>query len=346
MLLAKVTAGTRQYLKLSLRIWLGLVLLSAWAWALSARIAEVAISPGSVFRVEAVPPGRSSAGGKPSFYGVSIDATRLTPIEYVWDLLNPNVSFLPGLESGASISQGVLTLSQQAEIAAAVAAAKYLRLPVRAIPGVVVKGVLPLSPARRELAVGDLIVSVNGVRVTSLAALDAAVALHPGLPFTTLAFLRYNGAGRLLHRSATVRVAFNAGHLGLVVSPAIGYSIPFAVKLSTLDTQLNTASLSEALAVVGEYRKFPGVRKGGFRVAAIGSVTTSGQVLPVIGIRQRVVAARDGGFSYLLVPKMQVTAARGASFGRIRIVGVSSLAQAVEAVAGAAGGRNPVGVVR
>ncbi len=345
MLLANVTAGVRQYFALSLKIWLGLLLLSVWIWALTVPIAEVAISPGVVFKVQAAIAGRANANGGLSFYGVSIDAARLTPIEFAWDTLNPNDSFVPGLESGSGVSQGPLTRSQEAEIAAAVAAAKYLRLPVRTIPGVVVKGVLPLSPARNKLAVGDLIVSVNGVRVTSLAALDAAVALHPGQPYIELGFLRYNGAGKLLHRTATLRIAFNAGRLGLVVSPALGYSIPFALKLSMLDSQLSTAALSEALAVVAEYRTLPGLHGGHLRVAAVGSVTASGQVLPVIGIRQRVVAARLGGLSYLLVPKMQVAQAEVVSLGRVRIVGVSSLAQAVSAVSRGAGIRYRTGVI-
>jgi PDZ domain-containing protein len=68
---------------------------------------------------------------------------------------------------------------------------------------------------------------------------------------------------------------------------------------------------------------------GGKFIAGTGEITASGQVEPIGGIQQKLVAARDAGATVFLTPAGNCSDTAGAVPAGLRIVKVSTLSQAV-----------------
>jgi len=69
-------------------------------------------------------------------------------------------------------------------------------------------------------------------------------------------------------------------------------------------------------------------------IAGTGTISSDGHVGPVGGIRQKVVAARNAGARYILVPEQNYPDAVSAGTEGVEIMSVSSIEEAVEAVRG------------
>ncbi len=262
------------------------------------------------------------------------------------DLVDPGV---PASELGA---QGYLEMYDSKQ-AAAVAALRALgwRVPA-AGDGAVVTAVTSSSPAQRaRLAVGDRIVAVGGRAVRSGCALVRAV--HDVAPGTRLrvevAPVRISGTGQLRWRaSRTLRLVTAAAPagllaptcagvtgaarswLGLAVEDGVAYRLPGTIAVDTRSIGGPSAGLAMCLAIIDALSRQP--ITGRAVVAATGTIAPGGQVGDVGGVAEKTIAVERAGASVFLVPQVEVATARAAASPGLRVVGVTTLAQALAAL--------------
>jgi PDZ domain-containing protein len=325
-----VVKPTWKRIQAALWLWLAIVVVAMFAWATFGSSGEVALVPSGVFPVSTT----VKVAGQPKtargvIYSASVAAKPLSPLSYVVDHLDSNLDFYPAIFGRAKEAPQALGEREQETVVAAEAAARCLRFPVMSIPGVVVHAVLRNSPAYGRLFPGDLIVEVNGQRVTNQAAIDAAIAQGVGSNRITLGVLRFDSNGAVVGGLKRFELPYDGGRLGLILGSGLYYRLPFQVSSRVADSRLGYSALAEALSIVEGIR---GVDKNAPRVAAIGGLAPSGQVLPVFGIRQRVIAARNAGIDLVLVPRSQVEDAEAASLGKVKVIGVRNLQGAVTAL--------------
>jgi Lon-like protease len=187
--------------------------------------------------------------------------------------------------------------------AAVVALTEYTDYPEEHRPGVLVESVATGTPAEGRLFAGDLIVAVDGDRVTGLGMMRrrirAAGAGHE-LTFTVTA----GGETR------TVRVAPKT--FPKLDHPAIGVvlvnNFPFPLTIESGNIGGPSAGLMWTLGLVELLT--PGDLTGGERIAGTGTIDLEGSVGPIGGVEQKVVAAERAGATVFFVPIDNAAAAR------------------------------------
>lgn len=93
----------------------------------------------------------------------------------------------------------------------------------------------------------------------------------------------------------------------------------------------DSAGLAMAVTIVDAVGMTPLVPPG-FRVAMTGSISPTGVVGPIGGLPQKIAAARRARAPLLLVPASQADYARGMAGDSLRVVGVSTLGEALQAL--------------
>ena len=99
------------------------------------------------------------------------------------------------------------------------------------------------------------------------------------------------------------------------------------MKISVGDIGGPSAGMMFALGIVDKltHRNLT----GGRFIAGTGEITAGGQVLPIGGIQQKMVGARQAGATVFLAPASNCADAMGAVAAGLRLVKVSTLNQAV-----------------
>lgn len=258
--------------------------------------------------------------------------------------------------------QGVIDMAN-ARQAAKVVALRALGYHPRAVPdGVVVYQTEPGSPAAAGLAVGDVLTALDGRAVPSVAALQAALATRAPGSTVVLTEHRFGGGPdrrarlrlgrvRITGRGAQATAAClpaGAGGTPATSAPTSGACLgitaptidaeqsyrvtgmPFAVTLRSDGIVGPSAGLSFTLGLLQLLSK--GDLTGGRRIAATGTMSMSGQVGDVGGVAQKTAAVRAAGATVFLVPPDEVAAARAHAGASLRVLGVSSIGQAVAAL--------------
>jgi PDZ domain-containing protein len=182
------------------------------------------------------------------------------------------------------------------------------------------------APADGALAVGDRVVSVGGTRTPGWeAVVEAVLASEVGEPLT-LGVLR---EGR--RTTVTVSPVEREGRPFVGIAPGVDYDFPFDVDIH-IDENIGgpSAGLMFALAVVDTLT--PGPLTGGARVAGTGTIDGEGNVGGIGGIQQKIVGARAAGAELFLAPAGNCEEAVHASDDGIRVVPVSTLEEARDAV--------------
>jgi PDZ domain-containing protein len=110
--------------------------------------------------------------------------------------------------------------------------------------------------------------------------------------------------------------------------------LPVDVGVRTDQVGGNSAGLALTLAILDLLT--PGELTGGLQVAGTGTIDLEGQVGPIGGIRQKVIAARRAGMDVLLVPRNELPEALDVA-GDLQVEGVATLDEALTALAGLGG---------
>ena len=267
----------------------------------------------------------------------------------------------PGVPSSELINQGYLEMSDS-KTAAQVAALRALgwTIPSESV-GATVTGVVDPSPAYQAgLGVADRVVGVGGTPVRSACGLIGAVhLLAPGsrvrldvrrARVSASGVITYAPARVLSVRTATPPSAITPSGcpgvrgrdhswLGISLENAVHYRLPGSIAINTANIGGPSAGLAMTLTLINELSA--GSLTGHQVVAATGTIDPQGQVGDVGGVAEKTVAVQRAGATLFIVPSVEVATARAAATPRLRVVGVTTLGQALAALRHV-GGQRPV----
>ena len=236
----------------------------------------------------------------------------------------------PGVSEQARHTEDLRAMSRSQEVAAAVAL-RALGYKVVARPtGVLVEDVARDAPAAGKLFPTDVIVSVNGRRVTTAKALRTILASRPvGTRFRI--GVRRGGALTQV-QVKTIPDPRQAGRpiLGIFPGQAAAVRLPISVRIDAGDVGGPSAGLAFALDILEQLGRDV---DHGRRVAATGEIELDGTVTPIGGVEQKTIGVRKAGIHVFLVPAGEnATEARRYAHG-LRIVPVQNFQQALRALA-------------
>ncbi|MGH3036383.1 MAG: S16 family serine protease [Gaiellaceae bacterium] len=192
--------------------------------------------------------------------------------------------------------------------------------------------VQPNAPADGELEVGDVIVAAQGEDVTSTSDLQRAMSdLAPG---DEASLTVERGEDEQIDLTLPTRASDQDPEravVGVQVQDAEDFHFPVDIEIDAGSIGGPSAGLAFALDIVDELGEDV---DGGRTVVATGELTLEGDVLPIGGIKQKVIGARQAGADVFLVPDRNAADARAAAEG-LEIIAVSDLDEALSALAAA-----------
>ena len=194
-----------------------------------------------------------------------------------------------------------------------------------------VLGVSKGSPADGKLEPRDYLLEVNGVKIDNVDKVSQAIQ-QTGVGETATFVVRRDGERKSV--DVTAEAAPDDAERAVVgVEIGTGYDFPFDVKVH-IDEDIGgpSAGLIFSLAVYDTLT--PGSLTGGNDVAGTGSIDGNGNVGPIGGIQQKIVAAADAGAKLFLVPAANCAAALGADVreGEIELVRTATMHEAVQSL--------------
>ena len=190
----------------------------------------------------------------------------------------------------------------------------------------------PGFPASEQLRPGDVIVGVDGQPTPTSDDVVAALSRHRPGDAVTLAL---QGADRPL-RDLEARLGSAEGEravLGVRLTNEV--KLPFEIRINSGDVVGPSAGLAYALEILDVLT--PGELTGGVSVAATGDVHPDGSVHPVGGVGQKAVSAARAGAKVFLVPRENLEGALAHAPKGLKVRGVGTFSEALEALAGLEG---------
>jgi Lon-like protease len=240
--------------------------------------------------------------------------------------LDPNEAVVPESElfpAGQSAQEtqqqdtAQMTGSQETATAAALST---LHIPFQT--QVVITATVPGTPAAGVLKAGDVVLSVNGTPVKGATSLTSLITAHPAGSVLHLSVLR---SGKTLPLDVRTKEVSGRPVMGVEVTEQ--YKFPFSVTIKVGDIGGPSAGMMFALGIIDKLTADN--LTGGKFIAGTGEITSTGQVQPIGGIQQKMVAARDAGATVFLAPAANCSDVRGAEPSGLKIVKVATLSQAI-----------------
>ena len=227
--------------------------------------------------------------------------------------------FPPGQTAQQTQAQDTQQMASSQELATA-AALGYLHIPYQAY--VRVLSTVPGYPASKSLKAGDVIEAVDGKAVTGESSLSSVITSRPVGTVLQLTVLR---SGKTLTVPVASKNSDGTQVIGVQVEEQ--YKFPVNVQISVGAIGGPSAGMMFALGMIDKLTRDN--LAGGKFIAGTGEITATGQVGPIGGIQQKMVGARSAGATIFLTPAGNCSATAGAVPAGLRVVKVSTLAQAV-----------------
>ena len=227
--------------------------------------------------------------------------------------------FPPGQTAQQTQAQDTEQMASSQELATA-AALTQLHIPYQT--NVEVLSTLAGYPASKVLKAGDVIESVDGKPVTGETSLSSMITAHPAGTTVQLQVLR---KGQTLTIPVASKEANGSAVIGVQVQEQ--YKFPFTVNITVGDIGGPSAGMMFALGIIDKLTTDN--LTGGKFIAGTGEITAAGQVQPIGGIQQKMVGARAAGATVFLAPAGNCSDVAGAIPSGLKVVKVSTLAQAV-----------------
>jgi PDZ domain-containing protein len=229
----------------------------------------------------------------------------------------------PGLSPSEEEQRAISQMDQSKIDAAAIALSEVTDYPRE--PGALVEFVGPGCPADGRLFPGDLIVRIAGEEVDSR---REASRLIDDVPADQPIEFRVEADGKV----HDVRVT--RGSCPEMNEPLIGILLvepfPFEITIESGDVGGPSAGLMWA---VGLYDLLtPGDLTRGRTIAGTGAIDLEGNVGPIGGILDKVVAARDANADIMLIPRDNFDEVRDVDAGDLMLISVSTFEEALEAL--------------
>ena len=254
--------------------------------------------------------------------------------DVLWAWISPQRSAMPveavfapdvTREQQQQQSQAQMLTSQQAATAAALTELG-IDVPAR----LTVAGIPDGSGATGVVLEGDVLRTINGAPITSHAALlEQLAAVSPGDDVA----LAVDRDGTLTDLTLTTGEGTTAdgrtrAALGVLVSSE--FEFPVDVEIRIEDIGGPSAGMMFALAIID--RLTPEDELGGQVVAGTGTIDIDGAVGPIGGIEQKMHGALRDGASWFLAPERNCGEVAGVVPDGLRVVKVSNLHEAREAI--------------
>jgi PDZ domain-containing protein len=248
--------------------------------------------------------------------------TWLDPEEAV---VEDDVLYPPGVSHAEEERRSISQMDQSKIDAAVLVLSRLTGYPGEHAPGALIERVGEGCPADGELFTGDLVRRIDGHRVRSV---DDAVALLDAVPVGEPIRFRVE-AGDEVHD-----VVVRRGRCPGLREPLVGISMvepfPFEISIESDDVGGPSAGLMWALGLYDLLT--PGDATDGRTIAGTGAIDGEGNVGPIGGVLDKVVAARHAGADLLLVPRANAPELRGADLGGLRVIPVESFDEALRAL--------------
>ena len=275
--------------------------------------------------------------GKGDVYFVDVFVRRTSRLEQWLPFTRPDGSTLVRaqdyLPQGTSEQEHVDLTEEEIRrselIAPAVAMSALGYRVIKRPQGALVIGVASDAPAAGKLVEGDVIVAVDGTPIRTTAQLRAGIGKRKPGEKVTLTVRRGGKGGRKLDLTlGTIPAPDESGRpiVGIQVDQAADIELPRKVKIDLGAVRGPSAGLPFALEIARELGRNV---THGCRVAATGELDLEGDVLPVGGVKQKVIGARRTGVDVFLVPAGDNAAEAQSNAGGLRIVPVDSFQQAL-----------------
>jgi Lon-like protease len=327
------------------RLWppllavLALILAGALIWAWKTPSGYFVLWPDKAHPADAflqVPGGKPPAAGS-GFYFVDVHEIEANKLEELWgrylvhgaSLIPVQEVVLPGESQTEQTHQDIQAMDTSQVVAEAVAEHALGKAVAIQHLGALVEEVTPGLPAAKAgVQNGEVITAINGHKVQSVTDLIHLTAgLHPG---ETAGFtITHLGTVHL----TTVRSTDgkNRAIIGVAIADdvRIGH-IPVKVRYSIQGIGGPSAGLAFALEIYDSLSGRHLLR--GHRIAATGELDPLGDVIEIGGAEQKALGAIEAGADTFIVPKANVAAARKAAHGKLRVIGVSTFAQALQVI--------------
>ncbi|HVF19424.1 MAG TPA: PDZ domain-containing protein [Mycobacteriales bacterium] len=216
---------------------------------------------------------------------------------------------------------------QESQQSAVVAALRSLKIPVKTT--IVIEKIASGGPASTALRTDDVITAVDGRAVEDADELRTALrARQPG-DAVSVTYLRGGITASVSLRTIASEGADRRPVIGVELREESEY--PFTVSLRTDDVGGPSAGLMFALGIIEALT--PESLTDGVHVAGTGTITDDGEVGPIGGIQQKLIAAERAGATHFLVPAGNFVDAQGARPEGLELHRIATLADALEALA-------------
>ena len=246
------------------------------------------------------------------------------------DLVPAQALVPPGSTFRERRRQNLRQMDRSQEIAAAVAL-RDLGYDVKAEPeGALVVAVGDGAPAEGKLQPTDLIVAVDGKPVRTPDDLRRLIGTHEPGDSVRLRVRRGTDVEEI--SVGTIASTDEPGRpiVGIQVEQSADIQLPIDVEIDLAGVGGPSAGLAFALDIVEELR---GNVDHGLKVAATGEIELDGDVLPIGGVKQKVIGARRSGADVFLVPAGDNAREARRHAGDLRIIPVENFRQALQALA-------------
>ena len=196
--------------------------------------------------------------------------------------------------------------------------------------GALIDEIAPGFPAVGKLEPDDVIVAIDGKQVRSRNDVFTAMSSHK--IGETVSFTVRRGKQTLVERIRTVSSGGKPPRpiVGVVVETAVDIHLPLHVSIDAGGVGGPSAGLAFAIDVLEELGHDV---LHGHKVAATGEIEPNGAVLPIGGIKQKTIGAREAGVDAFLVPAGENARDARKEAGGLRIIPVESFPQALRALA-------------
>lgn len=192
---------------------------------------------------------------------------------------------------------------------------------------------------RDSLKPGDRLLGFDGKPVSNLEDLKADLNERGDQP-STMTVRRATGEGEPKETEVSVTTSANAEgsrQLGVYLSTA--FDFPIDVKFGVEEVGGPSAGMMFALAIID--RLTEGSLAGEHHIAGTGEITAEGEVGPIGGIAQKMVAAKADGATVFLAPSENCSDVRGRVPIGLNVVKVGTLHEARQALAKIEQGADP-----
>jgi PDZ domain-containing protein len=282
-----------------------------------------------------VPGGHAPARG--GVYFVDVVVRKATLLERLFgglhegaDLYPASAVNPPGVNDSQRRRIDQLDMRRSQQVAAAVALRAAGRKVVLRSTGALVDAVEPGKPADGKLIPEDVIVAVDGKRVTGPRGVFEAMSRHRVGQIVKLTIRRATGSRVVQLRTAASDQPPRRPVVGVFLETALDIHLPVKVRIDSGGVGGPSAGLAFALDILAELGRNV---LHGHKVAATGEIFADGSVGPIGGIKQKTIGARKAGVDVFLVPAGDNARDARKQAKGLRIVPVKTFPQALHALA-------------